>query len=103
MTPPLSLGFKVENLSFHYGKKKIFDCMNCDFKGGSFVGLLGASGIGKSSFLKILAGLIQPTSGRVLGSDGQSIKKNSIYGATGFTLSMVECCTKYFCRFKITI
>ncbi|MEG3113314.1 ABC transporter ATP-binding protein [Pantoea sp. T14] len=72
---PLSAipGIKVRDLSLKFGEQIIFDRLNMDITGGEFVALLGASGAGKSSLLRIIAGLAPPTSGSVTGSDNQPL------------------------------
>ena len=55
----------TENLSLQYGKRVLFDEVNVKFTQGNCYGVIGANGAGKSTFLKILADDIQPTSGRV--------------------------------------
>ena len=53
------------NISLQYGKKVLFDEVNIKFTGGNCYGVIGANGAGKSTFLKILAGDIDPNSGIV--------------------------------------
>lgn len=55
----------VSGLTVRYGKKTLFEDVSIKFKAGSRYGLIGANGSGKSTFLKILAGLDQSTSGNV--------------------------------------
>ena len=68
---------QVENLSFSYPSKneKIFDGISFSIPKGSFVGIVGPSGAGKTTFVDILLGLLTPTSGTIL-VDGQDISKN---------------------------
>ena len=55
---------QIENLSFDYGKQKpIFQNLNLTLKEGNVYGLLGKNGAGKSSLLRIIAGLLFPTNG----------------------------------------
>ncbi len=56
---------KVNNLSIQFGKRVLFDEVNAQFTKGNCYGIIGANGAGKSTFLKILAGEIDPTTGRV--------------------------------------
>ncbi len=55
----------VSNLSVQFGKRVLFDEVNVTFTPGNCYGVIGANGAGKSTFLKILAGKEDPTSGRV--------------------------------------
>ncbi|MNJ95174.1 putative ABC transporter ATP-binding protein YheS [compost metagenome] len=55
----------VSNLSVQFGKRILFDEVNTSFTQGNCYGIIGANGAGKSTFLKIIAGEIDPTSGHV--------------------------------------
>jgi len=55
----------VSNLSVQFGKRILFDEVNTAFNNGNCYGIIGANGAGKSTFLKILAGKQDPTSGHV--------------------------------------
>jgi len=55
----------VNNLSLQFGKRVLFDSVNLKFADGNCYGVIGANGAGKSTFLKILAGDIDPTAGQV--------------------------------------
>mgnify|MGYP003636173950 CR=1 FL=1 len=55
----------VENLSLQFNKRVLFDEVNVKFTPGNCYGIIGANGAGKSTFLKILSGEQDPTSGRV--------------------------------------
>ena len=55
----------VSNLSVQFGKRVLFDEVNTTFHQGNCYGIIGANGSGKSTFLKILAGKQDPTSGHV--------------------------------------
>ncbi|MGB5323633.1 ABC-F family ATP-binding cassette domain-containing protein [Lutimonas sp.] len=55
----------VSNLSVQFGKRVLFDEVNTVFTQGNCYGIIGANGAGKSTFLKILSGEIDPTSGHV--------------------------------------
>ncbi len=61
----------VSNLSVQFGKRILFDEVNATFTQGNCYGIIGANGAGKSTFLKILAGDIDPTSGRVILEPGK--------------------------------
>lgn len=55
----------VSNLSVQFGKRILFDEVNTKFLQGNCYGIIGANGAGKSTFLKILSGVQEPTSGQV--------------------------------------
>ncbi|MFC4635597.1 ABC-F family ATP-binding cassette domain-containing protein [Dokdonia ponticola] len=55
----------VSNLSVQFGKRILFDEVNTSFVSGNCYGIIGANGAGKSTFLKILSGKQDPTSGHV--------------------------------------
>lgn len=55
----------VNNLSLQFGKRVLFDDVNVKFVNGNCYGVIGANGAGKSTFLKILTGDQDPTTGRV--------------------------------------
>ena len=75
-----SADLRVENLSLHYGAVKALDDVSFDVARGSILCLLGSSGSGKSSALRLIAGLERPTSGRiaiqgdVVAGDGQHVE-----------------------------
>ncbi len=55
----------VSNLSVQFGKRILFDEVNTKFLNGNCYGIIGANGAGKSTFLKIISGKMEPTSGHV--------------------------------------
>ena len=55
----------VSNLSVQFGKRILFDEVNTKFQQGNCYGIIGANGAGKSTFLKIISGVQDPTSGQV--------------------------------------
>ncbi len=61
----------IQNLSLRYGKRVLFEDVNIKFTEGNCYGIIGANGAGKSTFLKIISGDIDPTSGTVEISKGQ--------------------------------
>ena len=61
----------VSNLSLRYGKRILFEEVNLKFTQGNCYGIIGANGAGKSTFLKILSGEIDPTSGSVSFTPGE--------------------------------
>ncbi|MGM0198282.1 ABC-F family ATP-binding cassette domain-containing protein [Enterococcus sp. DIV1314a] len=56
----------VSDVSLHFSDRKLFDDVNIKFIPGNCYGLIGANGAGKSTFLKILSGEIQPSTGNVI-------------------------------------
>ena len=61
----------VSNLSVQFGKRVLFDDVNVAFTSGNCYGVIGANGAGKSTFLKILSGAVDPTSGQVILEPGK--------------------------------
>lgn len=61
----------VSNLSVQFGKRVLFDEVNTTFTQGNCYGIIGANGAGKSTFMKIIAGELDPTSGRVILEPGK--------------------------------
>ena len=55
----------VSNLSVQFGKRVLFDEVSTKFQQGNCYGIIGANGAGKSTFLKIISGVQDPTSGQV--------------------------------------
>lgn len=56
---------QVNNVSLQYGSKKLFENVNLKFTKGNCYGIIGANGAGKSTFLKVLSGEIEPNKGDV--------------------------------------
>lgn len=63
----------VNNLSLRYGKRTLFEDVNLKFTSGNCYGIIGANGAGKSTFLKILQGEVDPTTGTVAFSKGMRV------------------------------
>ncbi|MGJ8684628.1 MAG: ABC-F family ATP-binding cassette domain-containing protein [Nonlabens sp.] len=61
----------VSNLSVQFGKRILFDDVHAKFGGSNCYGIIGANGAGKSTFLKILTGQMEPTSGHVTLESGK--------------------------------
>lgn len=61
----------LNNVSLQFGKRVLFDEVNLKFTEGNCYGIIGANGAGKSTFLKIIAGEIEPTTGRIEITPGQ--------------------------------
>ncbi len=63
----------ASNVTLRIGKKALFEEVNIKFTEGNCYGLIGANGAGKSTFLKILSGQLEPTSGDIIITDGQRL------------------------------
>ena len=63
----------ANNVTLRVGKKALFEDVNIKFTEGNCYGLIGANGAGKSTFLKILSGKLEPTSGEVAITPGQRL------------------------------
>src|SRR4029079_10601757 len=61
----------VKDLKLAYGKRVLFEEVNLNFTKGNCYGVIGANGAGKSTFLKILSGDIEPNKGTVEISPGE--------------------------------
>ena len=64
---------KVQNVSLRFGKRTLFENVNMEFTDDNCYGLIGANGAGKSTFLKILSGEIDTTTGTVSVPNGERI------------------------------
>jgi ATPase subunit of ABC transporter with duplicated ATPase domains len=78
----------VSNLSLRYGKRTLFEDVNLKFTQGNCYGIIGANGAGKSTFLKILSGEIDPTSGQVSFTPGErmAVLSQNHYAFDEFTV-----------------
>ena len=63
----------VSNVSLQYGSRVLFKEVNLSFKRGNCYGVIGANGAGKSTFLKILSGELEPNTGEVTKDPGERI------------------------------
>ena len=63
----------TSNITLRLGKKALFEDVNIKFTEGNCYGVIGANGAGKSTFLKILSGQLEPTSGEVIITQGQRL------------------------------
>ncbi len=88
-TPPVDDQEAVivaDNLSKHFGVTKALDKVNCRIGGASIFGLIGSNGAGKSTFLRLVAGVYRPTEGSMLYRgqvvfDNPNAKKDIIFVA----------------------
>ena len=63
----------ANNITLRIGKKALFEDVNIKFTEGNCYGLIGANGAGKSTFLKILSGQLEPTNGDIVITPGQRL------------------------------
>ena len=63
----------ANNVTLRFGKKALFEDVNIKFTEGNCYGLIGANGAGKSTFLKILSGELEPTKGEITMTAGQRL------------------------------
>jgi len=78
----------VSNLSLRYGKRTLFEDVNLKFTQGNCYGIIGANGAGKSTFLKILSGEIDPSSGSYSFTPGErmAVLSQNHYAFDEFTV-----------------
>ncbi|PTT01990.1 ABC-F family ATPase [Pedobacter sp. HMWF019] len=78
----------VSNLSLRYGKRTLFEDVNLKFTHGNCYGVIGANGAGKSTFLKILSGEVNQTTGSVAFTPGErmAVLKQNHYEFDEFTV-----------------
>ena len=69
---------ELKRLSKHYGDNVVLENLSCQVGEGEFVTLVGASGCGKSTFLKMLLGTEAASSGQLL-MDGEAIMRGQLY------------------------
>jgi ATPase subunit of ABC transporter with duplicated ATPase domains len=78
----------VSNLSLRFGKRTLFEDVNLKFTQGNCYGVIGANGAGKSTFMKILAGEVDPTSGSISFTPGErmAVLNQNHYAFDEFTV-----------------
>ena len=78
----------VSNLSLRFGKRVLFEDVNLKFTPGSCYGIIGANGAGKSTFLNIISGQVDPTTGSVSFTPGErmSVLKQNHYEFDEFSV-----------------
>lgn len=77
---------RFNNVTFQYGQERLFRNLSVNIMGGERVGLVGVSGSGKSTFIKLILGLIEPSSGSILidNMDISTLSQESIMGSISF-------------------
>ena len=81
---------QVTNVSLQLGTKKLFEDVNIKFVAGNCYGVIGANGAGKSTFLKVLSGEIEPNKGEV------SIGKNERMSVLRQNQNVIKSCCFFF-------
>ena len=78
----------ASGVTLRFGKRVLFEDVNIKFTKGNCYGIIGANGAGKSTFLKILSGEIEPNKGEVILDKGErlSILKQDHFAYEGYTL-----------------
>ena len=82
MTEP---AIKIEGLHFSYGRKEVLKGVNLEVPKGSIIGFIGRNGTGKTTTIKMMAGVLKPTAGHIM-IDGMDIaaKPAAVKGRVGF-------------------
>ncbi|MDP2099096.1 MAG: ATP-binding cassette domain-containing protein [Methylobacter sp.] len=79
--PPKNSLVSVQNLSFSRGNKKIFDDISLEFERGKITAIMGPSGTGKTTLLKLIGGQLFPEQGTVIVDDNNvhRLRRNELY------------------------
>lgn len=72
---------KFDQVAFNYGKHKVFDGLSLSIQDGEYLGIIGPNGSGKTTFLKLLLGLLKPSKGTVaiMGKEPRPFKQQIGY------------------------
>lgn len=81
MTKKQDYLIEIEDLTFSRGRRKIFDRVSLKIPRGKITAIMGPSGTGKTTLLKLIAGQLTPDSGRILvdGQDVYKLKRSELY------------------------
>ncbi len=82
----------VNNVTLRFGKKTLFENVNLKFTNGNCYGLIGANGAGKTTFLKLLSGELETSSGEItIGKDERlAVLEQDHYKYDNYTLTLCE-------------
>lgn len=84
---------EVKNLSFSYGKSKIFNDFNLDISEGEVTLITGINGVGKSTLLRLLAGVLKPAAGKIIFHEKMGKDPRRYVGFISDTPSLYESMT----------
>ncbi len=79
---------KIEGLSSYYGESMVMECLDMDVESGKIVSLIGRNGVGKSTTLKSIMGLVKNPSGSIM-FEGTDITKKTTYERVRLGISYV--------------
>ena len=68
----------VSNVSVRFGKRSLYEDVNLKFNKGACYGIIGANGAGKSTFLKVLSGELEPSKGEVSKDKNERISRINV-------------------------
>lgn len=94
---------EIEDLSFSYGEQKVISGLSYTVKERDFLGIIGSNGAGKTTLMKMIVGLLPPSSGDIK-LFGQSVRKFKDWERIGYVpqkMLLTRCsrpqCAKSFC------
>ena len=87
---------QANNVTLRFGKKALFEEVNIKFTEGNCYGIIGANGAGKSTFLKILSGELEPTQGDISITPGPCWNRITSNTMTALSLTLSSWETSVF-------